>query len=194
MSTRSAILRTLPDQEGPPFGRYHHSDGYPSGVGKALFHLLRGHFKGDIGAMLKTLIDDHTGGWSNIVDADFTLKPGWDNKRFDIKRKPDGSYDWDKHRASAAYRRPACYCHGARHNGPHDLTLETAAGSGCEYAYVISPETRTMYVLSSYREDGTKMIGFFGMGDADADWRLLATVDLDGPEPNWDKVEGRDDE
>ena len=82
--------------------------------------------------------------------------------------------------------RPQCYCHGERHEPPHEaVTEKNAAAMGCEYAYVFDEKARVMHILSSYCKDGHKMIGMFGMGDKEAVWRLMTTVALDGPEPDW---------
>lgn len=194
MGTRGFIGRPALYIDEVPVGRYHHWDSYPTALGQTLFLLINGHFKGDIESALRVLLDEHPAGWSTINGKDFTLAPGYSGLNFNTFERKDGTLDWDAYYASPENLRPQCYCHGSRSEEAWDLPLNKAAGSGCEYAYIISPETRSMHVLSSYRGDGTKMVGFFGLGDADADWRLLATVDLDGPEPNWDKVEGRDDE
>ena len=87
-------------------------------------------------------------------------------------------------------RRPRCYCHGDR-NEPGDdvVTEQDASARGCEYAYVFDEKARTMTILSSYCRDGHKMIGMFGMGDPDAEWRTIAVVHLDGPEPDWHEIE-----
>jgi hypothetical protein len=194
MSTRSCILRPGLEHESPS-GRYIHADGYPSGVGKTLYHAIREHFQGDIAAALKLLIDDHPAGWSALAGADFTLKPGFTN--FSVPKKyrhKDGSTDWTAFWNSPLQRRPRCYCHGQRHEERADLTLDKASSWGCEYAYVVSPESRKLYVLSSYTKDGDKMIGMCGMGDEDAAWKLLAEVDLDGEEPDWEKLDRADDE
>ena len=57
---------------------------------------------------------------------------------------------------------PQCYCHGERSEDGSEITSENAAKSGCEYVYAFDEESRTMYVLSSYYDDGAKMIGMFG--------------------------------
>lgn len=220
MGTRSAILRPGITSEIPE-GRYCHWDGYPDGVGAELFHAIRDHFKGDIEAALKFLIDDHPAGWSAICGRDWSLEPGFEDDNEEVC-VTCGRRNWEHykqyyaprgvplpprepgadelgpaalfgHRFERDYSRPRspeCYCHGSRSEEAWEITLQNAAGSGCEYAYVISPEKRVMYVLSSYCEDGEKMIGMFGMGDENATWKLLAEVDLDGNEPDWDKLEG----
>jgi len=74
MATRAIIAR----QRGDGWeGRYHHWDGYPPGLGAALYDLYNGHFQRDIGRMLAVLIDDHPAGWSSIIDADWSQPPAW---------------------------------------------------------------------------------------------------------------------
>jgi hypothetical protein len=163
MGTRGVIARPV----GEGFeGRYHHWDSYPEGLGQTLFRVRNGHFAGDSEAMLKFLLDDHTG-WSTINGANFDSAPGFSESGF----VTDG---------------PACYCHGGRHEEGWLVTAANASGAGCEYAYVI--DGAQLLVLSSYHEDGSKAIGMFGMGDPDASWRLIGLVDLDGPEPDWEDL------
>ncbi|MDP2949037.1 MAG: hypothetical protein Q8P22_05825 [Chloroflexota bacterium] len=174
MSTRSVIARVA----GDGFcGRYHHWDGYPNGLGKQLWDLYQGHFRRDLKRMLQVLLDEHPAGWSTIVGKDFTLAPGY------TERLPK---DYEQ---TPGYRRPQCYCHGDRHEEPQETTQSNAARCGCEWAYVFDDEHRVMHVLGSFCQDGRKMIGMFGMGDPDSKWGLAATVQLDGPDPDWGVVE-----
>lgn len=165
MSTRAVIARKTNDGFK---GRYHHWDGYPSGLGDTLFDIFNGHFKRDMRAMLKYLLDDHPAGWSTINGHDFALDPGFDS------------------------RGPNCYCHGSRSEKGNVLTHKNASGCGCEWAYVFDGDS-TMEIYSSYcnggRHDGAKMIGAFGCGDPDAKWVLCATVDLTAGKPDWEKCE-----
>jgi hypothetical protein len=95
-------------------------------------------------------------------------------------------------------RRPECHCHDMQGKRNKDakawlVTERNASGSGCEWAYVFTPRERVMAVCSSYVTSipeavGQKMIGFFGMGDPDAEWKPVAIVDLDGPEPDWQAI------
>lgn len=82
MSTRSAIARPVPSEDGKIkfVGVYHHWDGYPQGLGATLFELYNGFFKRDLDAMLKTLIDDHPAGWSTINGKDLSLAPGFHDR------------------------------------------------------------------------------------------------------------------
>jgi hypothetical protein len=128
--------------------------------------------------MLRMLLDEHPAGWSTIVGTDPEIEPGFVESPTDDKR-------------------PQCYCHGDRHEDIDQiLTPKTAVACGCEYAYVFDKDIKRMVVLSSYCDDGTKMIGMFGTGDPKAAWRRIAVVDLDGPEPDWkeiDRLAGEDD-
>ena len=100
-----------------------------------------------------------------------------------------------------------CYCHGERHEDGWEVNERNAAGSGIEYVYAFSGGAQsdelpsgedqnkaelkgkpTMFVLSSYRPSGAKMIGFFGFGDENARWRVIAQVDLSGQEPDWKAI------
>ena len=167
MSTRGGIVR-LTSKEKEPItfvGVYHHWDSYPKGLGKTLFNLNKGFFKGNTEAMLKLLIDEHPAGWSTINDKDFSLKAAY-NEEVDSKQ-------------------PTCFCHGERKEDGHELTEKNASGCGCEYVYAFTGNK--MVVLSSYRENGHKMIGAFGMGDPNATWKVIGEVDLKGKAPRWDR-------
>lgn len=75
---------------------------------------------------------------------------------------------------------------------PCELNEKNASGRGVEYVYVFDGDK--MEIWSSYcspnsvKFAGHKMIGAFGVGDRDAVWKVVATVDLDGPEPDWEKL------
>lgn len=175
MSTRGCIARL--DRRTPVEfrGVYHHWDSYPSGLGQALFHIRNRDFGRDTETMLKELIDRHPAGWSTVVGTRFAPQSGR-GKRL-ARGSKDGSED-----AGAQ-----CYCHGGRHEPGWLVTHGNAAGSGVEYAYAF--DGATMLVLASYGREGGKMVGMFGTGDPDAVWSVIATVDLDGPEPDWKAME-----
>ncbi len=164
MSTRGVIARATKDVFE---GRYHHWDAYPDGLGKTLYGLFSGHFKGDLEAMLKFLLDDHTAGWSTINNRDFTLEAGFDGPG------------------------PNCYCHGSRKGRASAVTNRNASGCGCEWAYVFSSPggVPTMEIYSAYHRDGNKAIGMFGQGDPLAEWKRCASVNLLEPEPDWEAID-----
>ena len=177
MSTRAAIARLTGVSPVRWTGRYHHWDGYPSGLGATLWQLYHGHFKRDLDQMLRVLLDEHPAGWSSIHATDFDQQPGF--------AEPFSS-------ATPPAERPNCYCHGDRAEAAWELTQENAAGSGCEWAYAFTrgskPEYDAMLILSSYQPTGQKMIGYFGQGDPDSIWAVVAVIGLHGPEPDWEAL------
>lgn len=157
MGTRAVIARKT--GESTFAGRYHHWDGYPSGLGATLWTLYRGHFKRDLGAMLRYLLDDHPAGWSTINGADMTQPAGYEESGFTTKG-------------------PHCYCHGGRHEPAWECTSANAAGSGCEWAYVFDESANVMQILASMSPTGGKMVGWFGAGDDGAVWLEVGRIDL----------------
>mgnify|MGYP001570175449 FL=1 len=170
MSTRGAIVRFTNGETTEFAGRYHHWDSPPPHLGATLWGLYHGHFAKDLRRMLEVLIDEHPAGWSTINGGDFSLSPGFDKG---LKRED---------------RRPKCYCHGDRSEEAWLVTHENAAKSGCEYVYGFD-EGPTLVILSSYHADGHKMIGMFGTGDPEATWKEIGRVPLEGPEPDWDRIQ-----
>jgi len=161
MSTRSMIARPLTSSPtGRIEGRYHHWDGYLSGVGQTLWQLYFGHFNRDVEAMHTFLIDDHPAGWSTINGADFTKSPGYGS--------PDG---------------PQCFCHGERHeegSKPYKCEGAQCTGKNCdpvyiEWVYVLHPNGLTVYTSES--EGGDYRHRFFG------------TYPWDQDEPDWNALE-----
>ena len=170
MSTRSIIAKETENGWG---GRYHHWDGYPAGVGATLYTAYNGHFEKDIEKMLKFLIDDHPAGWSTIVHADFSKEPGF-NIGLDDEGPPA----------------PQCYCHGSRSEEGWLHASGDDNFGGAEFCYVL--DNHEMTVLVRVYEDGTAAVQFFGVDASDVakgvHWETLAVVNLDGPEPDWDKM------
>jgi hypothetical protein len=174
MSTRSVIARPIAGAELRFAGRYCHSDGYPSGVGKTLFEAVNGYFNGDIGAMLTLLLDDHPAGWSSLMNADFSLKPGFTS--YDVPKKykkPDGSTNWATYFQSPQWRRPRCYCHGQRHHGGELRTEANTLDTDIEYAYLVHEPARILTILVPDIETFTE----------------LATIAFDGDSPDWDALD-----
>lgn len=198
MATRGAIARLTGIHPIRFGGVYHHWDSYPEGLGKTLWELYHTVFGKDLEALLKAVVDDHPAGWSSLHASDFNVAD-------DGMQKTDGGSG-----ETAVSLDLNCYCHGDRNEDPWEVNERNAAGSGIEYVYAFSrnglngesriasveqplaeqhlAEQPTLFVLSSYRANGDKMIGMFGCGDPDAKWRVIAQVDLDGEEPDWQGV------
>lgn len=176
MSTRGCIARKTNNGFK---GIYNHWDSYPTALGATLYNLYNGHFKKDLKAMLKYLIDEHPAGWSTINNKDFNLPPGFN----EIPKDPK---DYDKHFEK---NNPECYCHGQRKEKAWVVTDKNAAGSGCEYAYVFDEVENKMFVMSAFHRDGNKAIGMFGCGDENAVWEAIAVIALNESEPDWEVIQ-----
>lgn len=158
MSTRSVIAIPVGDSWK---GRYHHSDGYPSGVGCTLFNLVR---ERGLEWTRKTLTKDHSG-WSSINSADFDLPPGFSNKPYG--KDAAGNF------ARLDFR-PHCYCHGDRKERGWWITRE-GDDSGTEWAYVLG-------ALALVIE---KRVGY---NEATLRWETVASIPWTAAEPNWKEV------
>lgn len=156
MGTRGIIARKTP---GGWLGRYHHWDSNPQSLGKAIFELANGHFKGHLDAMMAVLIDDHTG-WSTIVEKDFKWVPQYINP---------GSTQAEVTEAFEA-EVPQCYCHGARRD---EGWLVKPKDRPQEWGYVINVKKRTMDILHG----------------SDKGWTNVGTVPFDAAEPDWAVLE-----
>jgi len=217
MSTRSVIARKT--QTGFS-GAYHHWDGYPSGLGATLFEVRNRFYKGDTARMLNYLIDANPAGWSTInsdwtkpagqrPDDNLLIckQCGQESWRH-YRQYYTGGYspqlsDWE--RAGRPEAPPGTDIRVLGHSADLDrpetggpepiggkadkLTEANASACGCEWAYVFDGNGK-MEIRSSYCETGGKMIGAFGCGDPKATWQTVAVVDLDGPEPDWKKIQG----
>ena len=162
MSTRSIIA--FGTGLGDCRSTYHHWDGYPAGLGQALYKLYQ-----EWGAerMEHTLIEEHPSGWSNIVDVDWENTPGFH------------TYG----------NGPQCYCHGERSDGPLDIPSPVPAGyMGSEWLYLVCPD-RTMHIYEALRPKGEHATGAFGVNPGAQVWQLVATVALGGPAPDWEAMQ-----
>lgn len=172
MSTRSLIGRVDGDQIE---GLYHHSDGYPCGIGCYLWRLREKVYGGDVQAMLDDLFA-HPAGWSHIFPYS------------GYSRGAAGVLSGDRELIG-----PECYCHGGKglglRNEPPDIRT-AYPGSDCwdlEWAYGLSE--RGMFVMTSGRADGYdennfdtwkwtwSPVGFFPWDDGEPDWWELGGTD-----------------
>ncbi|MGH2506549.1 MAG: hypothetical protein ACRDHZ_03900 [Ktedonobacteraceae bacterium] len=148
MSTRSVIGRVGTNEEEFS-GVYHHWDGMPTSLGKALYELLGGHFAGDLRKMLRVLIDEHKG-WSTIVGKNFRLKPGFSN---DSKSE-----------------NPACYCHGDRHEkNPPYTHKDLKGGTDIEWLYIFDEARNHMHVRD-VRRDSEHIVE---LSEAEPNWTTI---------------------
>lgn len=187
MSTRSCIARKV---DGGWTGVYHHSDGYPTGLGCYLFRLLHHKFGGDLERFLNYAIDQHPGGWSHIFPGGVVGPGEW----------------WQ-----ANAMKSQCHCHGyfKKRDGAIDMrhTSEYTDHLSIEWVYIFDPQARKMLVLEhkevAHPELGEKATcikpwtlkqldgSVEQMGNTYYVHRQVAEIDLDGPEPEWWAIEGK---
>lgn len=163
MSTRAVIAVYSNRELGQWRGAYHHFDGYPSGLGKALWQLYHEFYEGLLPAMIEMLIDAHPQGWSSIVDADWKLRPTW------IDDKGEW-YSANKKLPPLSYK----YRSGEEHNA---IYLDQTSDSWQEWAYVFDLEEYTMTIF--------ERVGSW----QDVTYRRIETLPLAGSEPDWKSFE-----
>lgn len=162
MSTRSCIARPIGDEWE---GRYHHSDGYPTGLGADLWQLVQ---RNGVEWARRVLIDEHAG-WSCILGADWSKAPGFDGEG------------------------PHCYCHGSRseegwwirsRDQKHNEALHI------EWVYVLG--NMGLAVYASVRVPGkTRRETVNGriLTSPRYDWQYIETFAWNGDEPDWYVIE-----
>src|SRR5580765_965670 len=174
MSTPAIIGRTV-STTGWFIGRYHNWSGYIEGLGKTLYKAYHQDFNKDIEKMMHFLIDEHPAGWSNIVDQDLSLAPGFSTFQSDVGLRDDHKRYFQQieaYNASERGRRAQCYCHGERHNT--EVTIRTLNDPcAAEYAYIINETSCIMTI--HYCHFGT--------------WHEVIKVDLNGDEPHWKDID-----
>src|SRR5262245_9375701 len=161
MSTRAVIAEPRGDEWR---GRYHHSDGYPSGLGRELWGKIA-HYGPE--RVRKFLIHEHTG-WSFILDADWLQTPGFVN------------YDRRYAHVDGEFKRldfrPQCYCHGERAEKGWWITRRGNDG-GTEWVYIIGKLAMTVET----RDWQAKR------------WVTVAHLPYGGPEPDWQAIDNMAD-
>lgn len=178
MSTRGAIAVPHPDGKGW-WGRYHHFDSHPLGLGRELFRLYHDTFGRDHEAMTKVLVENHPAGWSTLIRSHSPTVFGRDHFEQAGFRNPDDA-DHESY--------PLCYCHGQREETEQILTCRCPSDpTGCapvfiEWAYSI---TKTgLFAFTSWHPDP-------GAGQAFVH-RLVAFVDWDRKiAPDWREAQRR---
>lgn len=162
MSTRSCIARPVADEWA---GRYHHSDGYPTGLGAELWKLVQAN---GVEWARHTLIDEHTG-WSSILCSDWSKAPGFGGEG------------------------PRCFCHGERNeegwlirsrDQKHNEALHI------EWVYVLGNMGLAVYM--SQRVPGKtrrETVNGRTLTSPRYDWQYVETFAWNGAEPNWQAIE-----
>jgi hypothetical protein len=191
MSTRGIIARKTGRRSWE--GVYHHFDSYPTCLGKTIWDMIHNEFNGNAEEFLKFAIDEHPAGWSHIMDGNIFTE---DFTKFEQGKQ--------------------CYCHGylAERDGispdksllirypecnrdPQERYLNCLFW---EWIYVIDPKKNTMTIFCNYDtkrkfkvkdtgEDGT----YYEYDSTMFAFKKVTTVKLDGPEPDWEKIEDKEE-
>jgi len=143
MSTRSIIARST----GPDTftGRYHHWDGYPSGLGRTLFEIRRDIFANDTAAMLSTLLDQHPAGWSTICGADWSKPAGRSDDQATLCRvcvRPAWAH-WIQNYETYGFARPEPFTAGQYRAFDHEAETTRANNPVC-YCHMITCDGRAL--------------------------------------------------
>lgn len=165
MSPRAAIAR--PTDQGWE-GVYHHSDGYPEGLGRTLWRLVtdpKSPFHRHVPRLRRVLLEDHNG-WSTINGADWSLLPGSTSDRSD--------------------RRPRCYCHGDGNEGAWPLSPDGDLG-GVEWAYVLHDDA--LEVIAAGMDGICEPRGRVPWNAPEPDWAQVEAGTYLAPELPLDLVE-----
>ena len=157
MPTSAVIARPIGDVGWE--GKYHFADGYPTFLGRQLWRLYHRHFGGDVDRLITYVLAPPVG-WSYLGIGD--------------SGEAVGAYD-DK--GEEWWR-----CIGGAPEDPMDPTVVA-------WVYVVTPHgidilravpTGEKLGYMAYPYDGSHWV------DVDAkEWRHVATVPWDGPEPEW---------
>ncbi len=177
MSTRSVIA----ERQGDGWrGVYHHSDGYPHGLGCYIFRLIRQKYKGNVRTFLDYALG-HDGGWSHIFPGRLLVA---------------GKGGRDHYSEREAFQ---CFCHGyfARRDKVKPgqgggVQTHDKHGFDIEWVYVLDPEAKTMAVIKHAASDSCPDRPSLSRGVRHGpDFGLKAVVNLDGEEPDWWAMEGK---
>ena len=166
MSTRGVIARVQGDGWK---GIYHHSDSYPTWLGRELWRALQNEYEGDVEALLKDAVDEHPGGWSSFSDRCYCHDP---------ERKDEGDMimtdrDCDPLFIEWVY---------AFDPGSRTMSVFSSA-----QAETLLPGQHGTYIEPSetHHLDGT-------VEHTDGHYyvhRLVGSFPTDGDEPNWEELE-----
>jgi hypothetical protein len=173
MSTRSVIA--IPEGDSWK-GRYHHSDGYPSGVGRELFKLVN---ERGLKWTRKTLMAHM---WSTILSADWSLEPEWptEDRNFGLVRchrchRPR----WNGCKCAEPTFPARCYCHGGRQEKPYWIKRDPVCKQGdLDWAYILGAQA--LVIERPVRRNKNYII---------TAWETVVSVPWNGPEPEWDQIE-----
>lgn len=155
-------------------GVYHHSDGYPEGLGRVLFHLAQVY--DDLG-ILRDVLCSHPSGYSSLMRWSGAPDDliGYDMAE-GIKAAKQKQHDclnkqnWGPYYADIEKMGHGIYYDGERAEPNAELMRwEDLPSSWCAYAYLLYPITRIMviYEVAYIQSDLPKALNKLGIIDLD---------------------------
>lgn len=159
MSTRSCFGYYTNKEKSSFNGVYHHWDGHPDILGETIHTHLQ---KMNANEWCEKFIDGNPQGWSSINSSNDPNSPKIFRDDWNSNGEGFNSYD----------------------SGEGDMSFtekDNLTESGIEFLYLIDKENSIMDVMSSYNEDGSKMIGMFGVGNSNSNWKVIASISLNEP-------------
>ena len=179
MSTRSIIAYPVDNRPTrhkpkvlPAFtGTYHHSDGYPKGVGRIIWALVNA-VDGDAERIRRVLVDENPGGWSLLhvwhpLWGDTTKFLTWDGTKDTVESHRERLYAIQA--TTGTYPKdefPVSFDIDPQRKA--DLVEEDGPWMGAQYIYVMYPDHMAIF-----------------KNDYDHGWYLQANVRWD-TEPDWE--------
>lgn len=163
MSTRAIIAK--PDGDGWK-GRYHHSDGYPTGLGLTLITAKDWFFRGNLASMIQHLIDAEPLGWSTINVLNPSNPPAWCNG---LTHKPPCTGESHNHTHPQSYTARG----EEAQPGGNWVSDKDATESWCDWAYVLREEGIEVIAIRYYFSDESPhkreavSFGIVAWGDVD---------------------------
>ncbi|MBL8165415.1 MAG: hypothetical protein JNJ61_25755 [Anaerolineae bacterium] len=142
---------------------YHHWDGYPTGLGRALWRIYHDIYPGLLSAMMEFIVDAHPEGWSTLAGRDFRKRPTWFDGSVEMMLKEQGM---------AWYELPPL---AYKYRGDDPMPADETSNFGQEWAYVFDLQSNTMTIL--------ERVSWHNLSYAEK-----ATIPLNGMEPDWDSL------
>lgn len=158
MSTRAFVARKTGNDPNSPYGitfegRYVHSDGYPTGLGKWLFSQVK-TFDNNLKLLTYLLIDTQTAqcGWSSLWNADLLIEAispeealTWFNVR--MRHYDSGDYETWKDTPDGHIAEHAPRAYSKRPDESPWLVTEKDVDTWMEWGYVFDLENFTLMVF-----------------------------------------------
>jgi hypothetical protein len=157
MSTRGFIGGKTADGY---WGVYHHSDSYPTGLGKTLQEWYKDGPFTSLAQTMDYLVNKHDGGWSSIVGSD---------PRKDPSGHTQEKYGTPEH--NALRDTPICYCHSPSRqaSGRSSMRFVNTGMGANDFSYLVDTENKTVEIQHWMRKSQNVVLNL----DDEIDWKAI---------------------